>query len=250
MLNERKTWPTRLRYSPVISSDAGLKKLLPIRLLGFPQVKVKVEKGSAAWQVKRVRKILGKKRGIRIDANMAWTPEEALAEFPALQDLGVESCEQPVAPENIDGLALLTRKSKMRIMVDESLDSRESLDLLIRREACDAVNVRISKCGGLTASYNRCMEALAAGLVVQIGCQVGESSLLSSAHMTLATAVPATTWAEGCFGPLLLGVDPARPTLMFRPCGLPPPFPDAPGLGVTVNEKTLRQHSSRVFRLK
>jgi hypothetical protein len=44
---------------------------------------------------------------------MAWKPEEALAEFPALFGLGVTSCEQPVAPEDTDGLALLTRESKM-----------------------------------------------------------------------------------------------------------------------------------------
>lgn len=249
-LNENRTWPHPLRYSPVISSDAGLTKLLAVRLLRFPQVKVKVEKGSAVTHVRRVRKILGKRCDIRIDANMTWTPEEALAEFPSLLDLGVKSCEQPVSPQNTDGLAMLTRESKMGIMVDESLNDRDSLALLIRRKACDAVNVRVSKCGGLTASYNRCRESLEAGLVVQIGCQVGESSLLSSAHMTLTTAVAQVDYVEGCFGRYLLRVDPVKPMLMFRPGGHPPSFPSSPGLGVMVNERTLEHYSSRVFCLR
>ena len=249
-LNRREKWPRHLRYSPVISSDAGLKTLLLVRLLRFPQVKVKVEKSVAEAQVKRVRKILGKRCDIRIDANMAWKPDEALREFPALLQLGVSSCEQPVAPEDIDGLALLARSSKMSIMVDESIHHRESLALLIERKACNAVNVRVSKCGGLVASCNRCREALDAGLTVQIGCQVGESSLLSAAHMLLTSAVGRIAYAEGCFGRLLLREDPAEPMLMFRPGGRPPHLPDAPGLGVAVNEKTLRNYSSCVFNPK
>lgn len=248
--DRRHAWPHALRYSPVVSSDASLKKLWTIRVLGFPQVKVKVEKGAALAQIAKVRKILGRKRDVRIDANMAWTPDEALAEFPRLLDLGVRSCEQPVAAADMAGLAHLVRASAMQIMVDESLNDRESLARLIRHRACHAVNIRVSKCGGLVASLNRCREAADAGLIVQIGCQVGESSLLSAAHMTLTAAAPRVAYAEGCFGRLLLAMDPVRPVLMFRPGGRPPAFPSAPGLGVSVDQRRLEQYASRTVTLK
>jgi L-Ala-D/L-Glu epimerase / N-acetyl-D-glutamate racemase len=249
-LNDQRCWPAHLRYSPVISSDAGLKKLLLIRLLRFPQVKIKVEKGRAAAQTRRVRRFLGKGCNLRLDANMAWTAEEALTELPALAALGVTSCEQPVAAADLKGLARLVRESSVGIMVDESLNDRESLDRLISGKACTAVNVRISKCGGLVAAYHRCREALAAGLTVQIGCQVGESSLLSAAHLTLVAAVTDVTYAEGCFGRLLLGEDPAEPLLQFRAGGQPPPFPTQAGLGVTVQEEVLRRYAAEVCALR
>lgn len=249
-LNERRQWPAQLRYSPVISSDAGLKKLLLIRLLRFPQVKIKIEQGLAAAQTRRVRRVLGKGCDLRVDANMAWTAQQALQELPALAALGVTSCEQPVAAADLKGLARLVREAGVAIMVDESLHDRDSLDRLIRLQACTAVNVRISKCGGLVASFNRCREALTAGLTVQVGCQVGESSLLSAAHLTLVTAVTDVTHAEGCFGRLLLGKDPAEPLLQFRPGGRPPPFPPQAGLGITVQEELLRRYAVEVCALR
>jgi muconate cycloisomerase len=110
---------------------------------------------------------------------------------------------------------------------------------LIEARACTAVNVRISKCGGLTAALSRCREALAAGLVVQIGCQVGESSLLSSAHLALVSMVQKVTYAEGCFGHFLLAEDPVAPLLQFGRGGRPPEIPTGAGLGVTVDEGAL-----------
>ena len=116
---------------------------------------------------------------------------------------------------------------------------------LIERRACTAVNARISKCGGLVATLARCREARAAGLDVQIGCQVGESSLLSSAHLLLSQAVGRVRWAEGCFGLHLLREDPAAPRLQFGYGGRPPRRPPGPGLGVTLDEKILGRHATR-----
>jgi len=91
------------------------------------------------------------------------------------------------------------------------------------------------------ASLARCREALNAGLAVQIGCQVGESSLLSAAHLVLVTAVQRITYAEGCFGYHLLREDPAEPVLQFRYGGRPPATPVGFGLGVTLNEAILKR---------
>ena len=243
-LADRNTFPDSVRYSPVISADRGVKffkTMLKIRLFGIRQVKLKVGKEIDARAVRLARRVLGKRCDIRVDANMAWNVDEALTAMRELSAFGVRSFEQPVAAGDVDGLARLVRETGLGVMADESLSDRASLESLIEKRACTAVNVRISKCGGLVAACNRCREALEAGLVVQAGCQVGESSLLSAAHMALVTAVDMVTYAEGCFGLLLLREDPFEPVLQFGYGGRRPGFSPGPGLGVAVNEDILRR---------
>ena len=141
--------------------------------------------------------------------------------------------------DDLTGLARLVRESSAQIMVDEGLTDRDSLQRFITHQACTAVNVRISKCGGLIGAYARCREALDAGLMLQVGCQVGESSLLSAAHLTLLSALapltPGVRFAEGCFGRHLLREDPASPLVQFGYGGRPPRPPQGAGLGVQVD---------------
>jgi muconate cycloisomerase len=147
-------------------------------------------------------------------------------------------------------MAQLVRETGMQVMADESFTTRESLQNLIERRACTSINARISKCGGLMATWQRCKEALDAGLTVQIGCQVGESSLLSSAHLRLCAAVEKVEYAEGCFGELLLREDPASPVLRFGWGGKPPDAPTGPGLGAEIDESRLMKYVVRRHRIE
>jgi L-Ala-D/L-Glu epimerase len=237
-------FPDSVRYSPVLSAEYGLeflKTLIKVRLYGFRQIKLKVGGGNDTELARLTRRVLGKRIDIRADANMAWSVEEALRAMRELSKYGVRSFEQPIAPGNVSGLARLVKECGLGVMVDEGLSDRASLRKLINEHACTAVNVRISKCGGLMASLARCCEAMDSGLTVQVGCQVGESSLLSAAHLILVTAVQKVTYAEGCFGYHLLREDPAEPVLQFRYGGRPPAKPNGAGLGVTVNEAVLKR---------
>jgi L-alanine-DL-glutamate epimerase-like enolase superfamily enzyme len=188
---------------------------------------------------------LGKRVDLRVDANMSWSVEEASAHIAALEPLGIRSFEQPVLSSDLDGLARLVAESSVDIIIDEGFTDQESLRTLIDRHACTGANVRISKCGGLVAAHARCRQALEAGLVLQIGCQVGESSLLSAAHDTLMTALrgstPGVRYAEGCYGRHLLRVDPVTPRVQFRYRGRPPRPRTANGLGVDVDEAILQR---------
>jgi hypothetical protein len=74
-----------------------------------------------------------------------------------------------------------------------------------------------------------------------VGCQVGETSLLSAAQLTLIAAVKKVTYGEGCFGLHLLKEDPVEPLMQFGYGGRPPQLPERPGLGVKVNEAMLSQ---------
>ncbi len=236
--------PANFRYSGALSSDRGVRLVLRgliKRLYGIRQVKLKVDSVPDEGTVHTVRRIFGRNGDIRVDANMAWTLEQALDAMDRFAQYGVRSFEQPLRADDIEGMATLVARTGLGVMADESLNDRESLERLIRARACTAVNVRISKCGGLTASMARAREALDAGLVLQLGCQVGESSLLSAAQLALARHVQPVTYAEGCFGHFLLREDPVSPALQFGYAGRPPAAPAGPGLGVSVNEDILRR---------
>ena len=173
---------------------------------------------------------------------MAWKVEEALEKMPRQAACGVTSFEQPLAADDLDGAARLVAETGLEVMADESLNTRASLEALIGRKACTAINARISKCGGLVATLRRCREAVEAGMWVQIGCHVGESSLLSAAHLHLSHAFGSLRHAEGCFGKLLLATDPVEPLLQMKRGGHPPDRSEGPGLGVQMNEEALGEH--------
>lgn len=236
------------RYSAVVSGTRGwplIKALIKIRAFGFRQVKLKVDRNSHISIARRARQILGEKCDIRVDANMGWTQEVALDIISALSELGIECFEQPLPRSDIAGAAYLVQNTRSMIMADESFHDRKSLETLIRSHACNAVNVRLSKCGGLVASYARCHEALLAGVAVQIGCQVGETSLLSAAQLTLICGFQSIRYIEGAFGEHLLQHDPCEPAIQFGYGGRAPIRPAGYGFGINFDEVYLKSVASR-----
>jgi L-Ala-D/L-Glu epimerase len=238
----------RYRYSGVVSAGRGWPyavSLLKMRAFRFPHVKLKLEQDGALQAARTARRLLGRRVDLRVDANMAWDAEQALGVIGELRTVGIESFEQPIAAGDLAGLARLVRESSAGIVVDEGLTDRDSLQRFIAQRACTGANVRISKCGGLVAAHARCREVLDAGLMLQVGCQVGESSLLSAAHLTLLSALapltPGVRYAEGCFGRHLLREDPVSPLVQFRYGGRPPHRPPGAGLGVQVDLATLER---------
>jgi muconate cycloisomerase len=238
----------RYRYSGVVSAGRGWPyavSLLKMRAFRFPHVKLKVEHDGTLPAARTARRLLGRRADLRVDANMAWNVEQALEAISQLRSVGIRSFEQPIAADDLAGLARLVAETSAQIVVDEGLTDRDSLQRFISQRACTGANVRISKCGGLVGANARCREVLDAGLMLQVGCQVGESSLLSAAHLTLLQALapltPGVRYAEGCFGRHLLREDPGSPLVQFGYGGRPPRRPAGPGLGVQVDQAMLER---------
>jgi muconate cycloisomerase len=238
--------PDEPRYSGVASADRGpraLATLAKMRAFGLRQVKLKVDGDHGPDAVRRARRVLGHGTDLRVDVNMGWGADDASARLDALVTEGIRWFEQPVAADDLDTMAALVEGSEVAIVADEGLTTAASLRALIARRACTGVNVRISKCGGLVAALARSREALDAGLELQVGCHVGESSLLSAAHLVLLRALssrrPGVRYAEGCFGTRLLAEDPVSPGLRFGRGGRPPFAPVGPGFGVQLDPVAL-----------
>jgi len=241
------SWPAELRYSVVLSDDPGRRRLMTLlkaRLYGIHDVKVKVSGRSPAG-VRLARRVLGARGRLRVDSNMAWSYVAARRAKALIGRYGVEAFEQPLPADDLAGMARLTADG-LPVIADESVHDAASLERLIAARACTGVNVRIAKCGGLVASLARCRRALEAGLTLQIGCQVGETSLLSATQLALVRTVgPGISFVEGCYGERLLAVDPARPMLQFGRGGRPPSAPVGPGFGTEVDARVVDRHAGR-----
>ncbi|MFN2431650.1 MAG: dipeptide epimerase, partial [Gemmatimonadota bacterium] len=122
-------------------------------------------------------------RRIRVDANAGWTRAQARRKLDLLHELGVELVEQPLPPADLDGLAALTRVSRVPIVVDESCVT--SRDLARLHGAVDGVNVKLVKAGSIGEALRVIVGARALQMDVMLGCMI-ESSLgiAAAAHLS------------------------------------------------------------------
>ena len=235
-----------LTYDAVLpfSSSAAVVPLAGvIRSLGITQVKVKVGRDldTDVSRIRLLRSLLGSEADLRVDANCAWTDEQALAAIEALRRYRISAVEQPVAADDLQGLQRLTAACPEAIIVDESLRTVVEARTLVDAKACDAFNIRVSKCGGLRASMRIAEIAADAGVTVVVGAQVGESGILSAAGRHLAACL-APRYLEGSAGRLLLREDITRERVLPGRAGRARPHAGA-GLGVTVKPDVLRRYT-------
>ncbi|MHB9027164.1 MAG: mandelate racemase/muconate lactonizing enzyme family protein [Candidatus Latescibacterota bacterium] len=223
--------------TPIFPSDIMERFLSGISGFRFSHAKIKVNGRDPVGYIRRVKSLLPPETEIRVDVNCSWTVEEALEYLPELADAGVVSVEQPLAAGDLGGSARL-RGNGVLITLDESISGPDDVDRAAAAGACDIVNVRISKCGGLLGALRVIGAADRRGLGIQLGAQVGESCILSAAGAILAAATPEFRWLEGCFGTHLLREDLCREDFRFGANGKIIP-PHGPGLGITIDPDRL-----------
>jgi muconate cycloisomerase len=232
------------RYGGVVPFASGPALpgiLLFFRLDGFRDVKLKLGRGESrdVKTVRLARQILGSSVELRADANCAWDAETALQMANRLRPFGLRSYEQPVAANDIAGLARLTASLPEDVVVDESLCSPADARSLIAARACSVLNVRVSKCGGPLAALEMVELARQSGLACQLGAQVGESGILTAAGRLVATlARPGFCHHEGADNLFLLRRDLTVENLTVRPGGRGDALRGS-GLGVRVRPDAL-----------
>jgi muconate cycloisomerase len=173
-----------------------------------------------------------------VDANCSWNADDAPGFVDDLSREGVVSVEQPLPAWDVAGTARLRGRGVL-ITLDESVRNVEDVERATFMDACDVVNVRISKCGGLFGALRMVRAAERNGLGVQLGAQVGESCILSAAGALLASGVSSFRWLEGSFGTHLLTEDLCIPSFCFGMRGELVP-PEGPGLGIAVDPERMR----------
>jgi L-alanine-DL-glutamate epimerase-like enolase superfamily enzyme len=159
---------------------------------------------------------------LRVDANGAWKADEAAKKMKVLAELGVEFVEQPLPREDLAGHAKLKKKGILPIILDETIQT--SKDIPAAAAACDGVNIKLTKAGGLREAARMIATARACGLKVMLGCMVASSvKITAAAHLA-----PLADYLD-LDGNLLVVNDPYRGVISAFGEML---LPDGPGLGL------------------
>lgn len=194
----------------------------------------------------------------RVDANGAWTLPQARQAIPALLALGVESIEQPLAAADRQGyLALFaelatgcwldrTTGQPVLIMLDESCCRWSDIGYLLEAGHRPALNLRVSKCGGIWATLQLALQARQQGLKYQLGAQVGETAILTRAGQLVAALLADCVYHEGAFGDYLLCQDLQQPSVKLGHGGWlsNQPLLTAAGLALVISPTLLDQYTS------
>jgi len=137
---------------------------------------------------------------LRVDANAAWDLETALKLIPQLKELGVEFVEQPLAKDNWEGMKILFKESVLPLYADESCVFENDV------EKCNnhfhGINIKLTKCSGITPALRMIKKARELDLKIMIGC-MNESTIGSAA---IAHLLPFIDHVD-MDGPLLLEED-------------------------------------------
>ena len=234
----------RLRYSAAIGGDSVIKtkiSALKFRLYGIKDIKLKVGDRDDLKRLKKARTFLGKNRDIRLDANCAWSAKEAIEKLTVMRDYRFSVIEQPTKKGDTESLKKVFDAISEPVMADESLCDIKDARKLVEHKACDMFNIRLSKCGGLLDSFEIAKFAKQSGISYQLGCQVGETGILSAAGRHFAACAGDVKYLEGSYAKFLLTEDVVAEDVSFGYGGFARPLQGA-GFGVTVKEKVLNKY--------
>ena len=141
---------------------------------------------------------------LRIEVNGKWSFEQAVTHVRELERFGISAVEQPLPAHDIEGLRRFREQTGVRVIADESLCTLSDAKGLIDSRACDILNIKVSKCGGLLRSKAIADFALSAQVPCQLGAHVGETEILSAAGRHFA-ATTHLLWVDGGYSFLLFG---------------------------------------------
>jgi L-alanine-DL-glutamate epimerase-like enolase superfamily enzyme len=198
----RSFWSAPNDNTPLTSYTIGIDSIevMQQKILEMPWPIYKIKLGT-----EHDLEIVGKLRKItnavfRVDANAAWTSEMAISNSKILKDFNVEFIEQPLAAGNAEGMEKVRAGSFLPTIADESCQRPE--DILKCVGQFHGINIKLTKCGGITAALEMIKTARENGLLVMAGCMT-ESTVGISA---LAQIAPLLDYLDAD-GALLLAED-------------------------------------------
>lgn len=226
--------PERAAELALWAMNKGLKAL---------KVKVGIEPEADLVRVKAVRQAIGPSIRMGVDANGGWSVRAAIATIRRMTaECNIYFAEQPVPPVDVQWLVDVRRNVTVPVMADESCYTLQDAMALTRAGAADILSVYVGKGGGIGPARKMAAVAEAAGLTCTVGSNL-ELGIASAAMAHLATATPGIGAEEfpcDILGPLGYEHDLLEQSLDFREGSMK--APDAPGLGVALDEKVLQRY--------
>lgn len=197
-----KIWNTEWENTPITdytigidSTDKMIEKMLQNP---WPIYKIKVGTDNDIEMITELRKHTSSV--LRVDANAAWSVDEALHKIPLLKNLGVELIEQPLAKDDWEGMKVLFQKSDLPLFADESCVFENDVE---RCASCfHGINIKLTKCSGITPALRMIKKARELNLKIMMG-SMNECTIGSAA---IAQFLPQLDYVD-MDGPLLLSED-------------------------------------------
>ncbi len=198
----RDLWAFEKVYTPVTDYTIGIDTidvmLAKMKEKPWPVYKIKLgtENDIAVMETLRGHT----DATIRIDANAAWTVDEALQKIGVFKNLNIEFIEQPLAKENQNGMKILFEQSSIPLIADESCVGESDVEGCVGH--FHGINIKLTKCSGITPALRMMKRARELDLQVMIG-SMNESTIGSAA---IAHLMPGADYVDAD-GPLLLEED-------------------------------------------
>ena len=218
-------WGLNIATAPLTDYTIGIDSIenmvAKMKEKPWPVYKIKVGVDGDIDMVTELRKHTD--AIFRVDANAGWTLEQALQKIPILKILGVEFVEQPLAKDDWEGMKILFEKSELPLIADESCVAESDVEKC--HNHFHGINIKLTKCSGITPARRMITLAKELGMKVMVGC-MNESSVGTAAIAQLA---PMLHYVD-MDGSLLLAADTAEGVTFDHGKII---YTTLPGLGIT-----------------
>lgn len=192
------------------------------KLKGFSNFKLKIF-GKGKEDKKRIRflRMINKKGTLRLDANNLWANARQVSDYLKGFNYPFLGIEEPLTANQYQALGEIGQRLNIPLILDESFLRLSQFEEISQYATRWIINIRVSKMGGLVRSIKICEEARKRKIPIIIGAQVGETSVLTRAALSLANAFrDILVGQEGAFGTYLLEKDITKPSIRFGGHGI------------------------------
>jgi len=208
---------------------------LKIKNEGYPAIKVKLGLNGKTdvERIRAIRAAVGNEIPLRIDANQGWKVKEAIETLNALKEFDIQHCEEPIARWKFMKLPKVKKNSPIPIMADECCGDEHDAERLIELGACDYMNIKLGKSGGIYKALKMVRLAEAANIHLQVGAFL-ESRLAMTAFAHFALCSPIIEHYDFDTA-LMFSEDPVTGGIFYEKNGVVK-VPEVAGLGAVIDE--------------
>jgi muconate cycloisomerase len=208
---------------------------------GFVAYKIKVGAGTVQADIERTRSVcaaLGTGVLVSADANQNWDVAQALEYVRGVADTTLDFLEQPVAAENLAGMAQIAAATRIAIGCDEGVHGLADIRNHHAARAATGASLKAIKMGGLRPMYEGAVLCNELGMHVNLACKIAESGIATAAVLHMAAAAPSLDWGVSLTSQYLAEDVLVSPLVFTQGHAR---VPDGPGLGIEVDEARVRK---------
>jgi len=211
-----------------------------IKKEGYPAIKIKlgINGETDVLRIKAIREAVGYEIPLRIDANQGWSVEEAITTLKALAPFDIQHCEEPIPRWAFMKLPEVRKESPIPIMSDESCGDGHDAERLIQLGACDYMNIKLGKSGGIFKALKMIKLAEAAKIHLQVGAFM-ESRLAMTAFAHFSLCSPMIEHFDFDTA-LMFSEDPVSGGIVYEKNGVVK-VPVVAGLGASIDSAWLNK---------